>query len=142
VTQEGAAPRVLVVDGDENILRLLGIKLAQAGFDVTVLNDGSEALAAQLDQSPDIVLLGDNLPSREHHELAGLVATLSEERRPAVVFLSRSESDGDIAKAFEAGCDDYIVKPFSPRELVHRLKVTLIRRRKAAGPREAAEPGA
>jgi DNA-binding response OmpR family regulator len=131
---EAEVPRVLVVDGDENVLRLLSIKLSQAGFAVTALNDGGEGFADHLDEAPDLVLVGDNLPSQDNHELARLIMALAAEARPAVVFLAQSEADGDIEKAFEAGCDDYIVRPFSPRELIHRLKVMLIRRRRQQSP--------
>lgn len=123
----GDRPRVLVVDGDDNVLRLLEIKLSRAGYCVSTADDGEQGyLAARLGPA-DLVIAGDALGPLDSHSLVRALAGLPDP--PAVVFLSACAADSDIERALHAGCDDYVLKPFSPHELVHRVGVTLARRR-------------
>jgi DNA-binding response OmpR family regulator len=133
------APLVLLVDGDENVLRLLSIKLPRAGFRVMTATDGEAGLKEALASEPAVVLVDGALPKLDGYRLSEALDGLPGHKRPAVVFLSAVDGPDAIEKALRSGGDDYVLKPFSPEELVHRLKVTLLRRRLAT---EKAEPAA
>ena len=121
------APVIAVVGPDESLVRLLKIKLARAGFAVLSAAD-LEGGIDLLSRSPSLVLLDAGLPRAGGLEFARLVSTLPVEARPAVVLLSEDASPAAIGAALGYGCDDYVTKPFSPTELLHRLRVVLIRR--------------
>jgi two-component system response regulator ResD len=118
----------LVVDTDESVLRLLNIKLTRAGFRVVAATDGEQALADAVARRPVLVLLDTALPRLDGYQVAGELARIMGDQRPAVVFLSRASSSEAIERALRSGCDDYVLKPFSPEELMHRCRVTLLRR--------------
>jgi DNA-binding response OmpR family regulator len=122
-------PLVLVVDPDEGVLRLLSIKLTRAGFSVVTACDGRQALALALARVPALVVTEKDLPSLDGFGLARALGRAPGQRRPALVFLATLDGEEDLHRAFRSGCDDFITKPFSPGELVHRLKVTLLRHR-------------
>ena len=118
--------RVLVVDDDPDILRLLEIKLGRAGYEVTTAPDGEAALDAARKESPEVVVTGFLLPKVDGLEVA---RQLKSELDPAplVLFLSVKDQPEDIAACFAAGADDFIGKPFSPDVVIERIKVTMIR---------------
>jgi DNA-binding response OmpR family regulator len=118
---------VLIVDGDENVLRLLGLKLRRAGFAVDAAGTGAEALAAIRSSPPDVALLGKGLDDGSLEGLAGAIRA-STGNRPAIVVLSPEADAVAIQAALAHGADDYVLKPFSPREVVHRVHVALLRR--------------
>jgi two-component system alkaline phosphatase synthesis response regulator PhoP len=120
-------PKVLVVDGDESVLRLLELKLARAGFSVDTAADGEEGYLKARAFGADIIVVGDMLGPLDSHSLIRAIANLPS--RPAMIFLSGADGEEDIEHALRGGCDNYVLKPFSPHELVHRVRVTLIRRR-------------
>lgn len=127
-----AKQRILVVDDDENICDLVRLQLEMAGFDPVCAYDGKEGLSAARDRKPSLMILDLMLP-----EMDGL-EVLREARRftniPIIMLTGRSE-EFDRVLGLEMGADDYIAKPFSPRELVARVKAVLRR----AGPHTAAE---
>lgn len=124
----------MIVDGDESVLRLIDIKLSHAGFSVSTASDGEEGYLRARAFGADIVIVGNSLGPLDSHSLVRAIATLPEP--PPMIFLSDGESDDDIEHALRAGCSDYVLKPFSPHELVHRVRVVLMRRRLA----QAANP--
>lgn len=119
-------PRVLVVDDDPDIVRLLNIKLGRAGFEVVTASDGEAALEAARTETPDVVVTGYLLPKIDGLELA---RQLKSELDPAplVVFLSIKNQPEDIAACFAAGADDFISKPYSPDVVIERIRVAMIR---------------
>jgi DNA-binding response OmpR family regulator len=119
---------VLLVDSDENVLRLLGLKLEQAGFDVDIARTAAAARDAARRAAPDVAVIGDGLDDGAGDGLAGSLLAGGPGWSPLIVVLSPQAGIADIATALEHGADDYIVKPFSPREVVHRLRVALLRR--------------
>ena len=122
---------VLVVDDEPKILHVVRDYLADAGFTVTTAIDGTAALAAARAVPPDLVVLDLGLPG-----LDGLdVARELHRRRPVPIIMLTARSDEvDRVLGLELGADDYLVKPFSPRELVARVRAVLRRsERSAAG---------
>jgi DNA-binding response OmpR family regulator len=121
--------RVLVVDDDADIRELVAFKLEQAGFEVTAAADGQLGLDAALRGRPDLVLLDLMLP-----KLSGLEVCRRLREDPAtaatpVILLTAKAQEADVQRAFSAGADDYVVKPFSPRELVTKVQAVLARSR-------------
>lgn len=123
---EGTKLKALVVDGDENVLHLLEIKLSRAGFSVSTASDGEDGYLRARAFGADIMLIGDSLGPLDSHSLVRAVAELPSP--PPMVFLSANDGPEDLEHALRAGCDDYVLKPFSPHELVHRVRVVLARR--------------
>lgn len=117
---------VLVVDDDENVRRLLDIKLQRAGAAVAVAEDGAGALASAGAARPDLVVLADSIADMDACDVIRSLAAL--DRRPGIVVLSGRRAATSIRAALECGADDYVLKPFSPQELIHRLVVVGLRR--------------
>ncbi|HEX6655840.1 MAG TPA: response regulator transcription factor [Candidatus Limnocylindria bacterium] len=117
-------PRILVVDDEPKIVRLVRDYLEHAGFAVTVARDGREALMRARAEHPDLVVLDLGLPG-----LDGLDVTRTLRRDSAVplIMLTARDSETDRVLGLELGADDYLTKPFSPRELVARVRAVLRR---------------
>ena len=115
---------ILVVDDDPMILRSVRDALSTAGFRAVVTSDPEEALALMEEHRPNLALLDLMLPEHDGVELMGDILTVS---RIPVIFLSAYGRDEVVARVLEQGATDYIVKPFSPTELVARVKATLRR---------------
>jgi DNA-binding response OmpR family regulator len=117
-------PRILVVDDEPKIVRLVRDYLEHAGFAVIVARDGREALMRAGSEHPDLVVLDLGLPG-----LDGLDVTRSLRRSSAVplIMLTARDSETDRVLGLELGADDYLTKPFSPRELVARVRAVLRR---------------
>ena len=122
-------PRILVVDDDPHTLRFVRDALAQAGYAVLVSAEPGEIAGLIRAERPKLVLLDLMLPGTGGIELMGEVAELSD---LPVIFISGYGRDETIARAFEAGAADYIVKPFSPTELTARVGAALRARAGAA----------
>ena len=124
-------PKILVVDDELDALEVLGFKLREAGFAPLFATDGLKALAAVRAERPDLVVLDLMLP-----ELDGLEVCKLMRRDPAtaaipVLMLTAKAAEMDRVVGLELGADDYVTKPYSPRELVLRIR-KLLKRTKAA----------
>ena len=128
--------RILAVDDDPMVLRYVRDALSRAGYAPVVTTDPDEALRIVESDRPRLVLLDLMLPGSDGIELMGSILDIAE---VPVIFLSAYGRDEIIARAFEAGATDYMVKPFSPTELVARVRGAL-RRRMAASTGEPSEP--
>ena len=128
--------RILAVDDDPMVLRYVRDALSRAGYAPVVTTDPDEALRIVESDQPRLVLLDLMLPGSDGIELMGSILDIAE---VPVIFLSAYGRDEIIARAFEAGATDYMVKPFSPTELVARVRGAL-RRRLAASAGEPSEP--
>jgi DNA-binding response OmpR family regulator len=119
-------PRILVVDDEPKIVRLVRDYLEHAGFTVIVARDGREALMRVRSERPDLVVLDLGLPG-----LDGLDVTQALRRDTALplIMLTARDSETDRVLGLELGADDYLTKPFSPRELVARVRAVLRRNR-------------
>ncbi|HEX3005577.1 MAG TPA: MtrAB system response regulator MtrA [Angustibacter sp.] len=114
--------RVLVVDDDTALAEMLGIVLRGEGFDPVHCGDGEAALAAFRDVRPDLVLLDVMLPGVDGIEVCRRIR--SESGVPIVMLTAKSDTV-DVVVGLESGADDYVVKPFKPKELVARVRARL-----------------
>ena len=127
---EIAMPKVLVVDDDPHIRSVLCFALARDGFTTAEAADGAAALAAVAREAPDILLLDVTMPEIDGTEVCRRLRRHSD---IPVIFLSSRDEELDRILGLELGGDDYVTKPFSPREVVARVRAVL-RRRQAPVP--------
>ena len=125
--------RVLVVDDERTVTEVVERYLLREGFEVAVAGDGAEALRLARVWGPDLMILDLRLPGLDGLEVCRRLRQHT--RLPIIMLTSRSE-ETDRVVGLELGADDYVVKPFSPRELVARVKSVL--RRASADPRQDA----
>ena len=125
-TDADERPRILVVDDDPRTLRFVRDTLTEAGYAPLVTGAPNDLAGLIRAERPELVLLDLLLPGRDGIELLQEIPELSD---LPVIFISGYGRDETIARAFELGADDYIVKPFSPTELVARIRAALRRRR-------------
>ncbi|MEM7404394.1 MAG: response regulator transcription factor [Pseudomonadota bacterium] len=126
--------RTLVVEDDQNILNLLAAYLENAGHQVVLASDGTEGLEKALAERFDICVFDVMLPRTRGTEIA---ASMRENGiNTPIVFLTALGTETDILTGFNVGADDYLVKPFSPRELMVRIDAILRRSAMHAGDRE------
>jgi DNA-binding response OmpR family regulator len=117
-------PRILVVDDEPKIVQLVRDYLERAGFAVSTARDGREALMRARHERPDLILLDLGLP-----ELDGLEVTrrLRRDSGVPIIMLTARDDETDKVIGLELGADDYVTKPFSPRELAARVRAVLRR---------------
>jgi DNA-binding response OmpR family regulator len=118
---------VLVADDDPDIRELVSFKLEQAGFRVHAVGDGLAALAAARALSPSLLLLDVMMPGLNGYEVCRRLRADGETATIPVIMLTAKAQDADVETGFAMGVDDYIVKPFSPRELLTRVNNVLAR---------------
>ncbi|MDY7526718.1 MULTISPECIES: MtrAB system response regulator MtrA [Cryobacterium] len=114
--------RILVVDDDTALAEMIGIVLQGEGFDPHFCEDGSLALDAFRTIKPDLVLLDLMLPGLDGIEVCTLIR--AESGTPIIMLTARTDTT-DVVKGLESGADDYMVKPFNPKELVARIRTRL-----------------
>jgi two-component system phosphate regulon response regulator PhoB len=114
--------RVLIVDDDPDILRLVSYNLSQAGFQVTTAATGRTALEYTQKHPPDLIILDVMLPDVDGLEVCRTLRQRDHSRRIPIIMLTARSEEIDRVIGFELGADDYVMKPFSPRELVLRVK--------------------
>ena len=136
VTPEVSTPpgRILVVDDDPTLRDVLSRYLEHAGFDVVTAEDGPSALVALAEVSPDLVVLDVMLPGLDGIEVCRRIRASIPV--PVVMLTALGEED-DRVLGLEVGADDYVTKPFSPRELVARVQAVLRRSRQPLAPMSA-----
>jgi DNA-binding response OmpR family regulator len=132
--------KVLVADDETNIVQLLRLYLREAGYEVVAAYDGRQAIERFHAETPDLVLLDIMMPELGGFEVCQEIRKTSEV--PVIMLTARSD-DVDKIVGLEMGADDYITKPFNPREVVARVKANLRRRNwDAAAARDTEERGA
>jgi two-component system alkaline phosphatase synthesis response regulator PhoP len=120
------AIRVLAVDDEPDVLRLVEIKLRKAGFEVVTARDGQEGLERALAERPDVVLLDVMMPRMDGYTAAGRIRE-EVQPTPLILMLTAKGQESDVVRGLTGGADDYIIKPFAPRELIARINVALIK---------------
>jgi DNA-binding response OmpR family regulator len=118
---------VLVADDDPVTRELIVYKLEAEGYDLVVAEDGTEALAMARERTPDIAVLDVHMPGMSGFDVCRMLRADEELARIPVIMLTASVQEADIATGFDSGADDYVPKPFSPRELVSRIQAVLAR---------------
>lgn len=116
--------KILLVDDDPRLRDLVGLSLERAGYDVATAADGQHALTCAMRDAPDLIVLDVGLPEMDGFEVCRRIRTQS---NVPIIFLTARDDEIDRVLGLEMGADDYVVKPFSPRELVARVKVILKR---------------
>lgn len=116
--------QILIVDDEPSIVELLVYNLKQAHYEVLIARDGEEALALARRQKPDLIILDLMLPQLDGLEVC---RTLRRERDVPIIMLTARDAEVDRVVGLELGADDYVVKPFSVRELMVRVKNVLRR---------------
>ncbi|MBO3662053.1 MtrAB system response regulator MtrA [Microbacterium stercoris] len=114
--------RILVVDDDTALAEMIGIVLRTEGFDTLFCADGALAVDMWREERPDLVLLDLMLPGKDGIEICTEIRAVS--GVPIIMLTARSDTN-DVVGGLEAGADDYIVKPFNPKELVARIRTRL-----------------
>ncbi len=134
--EDRASPRVLVVDDEPHIVELVRYNLQQEGFAVSVAFNGREALTKVDSDRPDLVILDLMLPEIDGIEVCRQIRARS---RVPILMLTARDRELDRVVGLEMGADDYVTKPFSPRELVARVRA-ILRRTGTGAPLPEAEP--
>ena len=116
--------KILVVDDEEPIAKILDFNLRKEGYDVIVANDGEKALELAFSEDPDLILLDLMLPKKDGMEVCREVRA---QKNIPIIMLTAKNSEIDKVLGLEFGADDYVTKPFSTRELMARVKVNLRR---------------
>jgi len=128
-------PTVLVIDDAASIRELVALYFTAAGFEVRQAADGVTGLESALSETPDLVLLDIMLPGMDGAAVCRAIRAVSD---VPVIMLTARDTDMDKVALLESGADDYVVKPFSPPELVARARAVLRRGRGAAAGSDAA----
>ena len=117
--------KVLVVDDEQSIVTLLKYNIEQAGYQVIVAYDGVQALEKVNEEKPDLVVLDVMLPEKDGIEVCKTIR--SDKNQVPILMLTAKDDEFDRVLGLELGADDYMTKPFSPREVVARVKAILRR---------------
>jgi two-component system alkaline phosphatase synthesis response regulator PhoP len=121
--------RILIVDDDSEIVRLLRAYLEQAGYEVLVAHDGETALHILRRERPDLVLLDLMLPVRDGWDVTRVIRGDPGLKATPIIMLTARVEDHEKIVGLELGADDYITKPFNPREVMARIRAVLRRAR-------------
>jgi two-component system phosphate regulon response regulator PhoB len=124
------AERILVVDDEPDLLELVRFNLSQAGFEVETAADGRQGLEAIRQRPPDLLILDLMLPDLPGMDVCREIRADPELRRLPIIMLTARGEELDRVVGFELGADDYVTKPFSPRELTLRVQAVLRRSQK------------
>ena len=126
--------RVLVVEDEQDVAELIRFNLVKEGYDVTVLGNGADAVRFVREGKPDVMLLDIMVPQLNGWEVCRRLKQDPETRRVPIIMVTGRVDEGDKVLGFELGADDYVTKPFSPRELVARVRAVTRRGRTADVP--------
>lgn len=134
ISMEGKTPRavrdsILIVEDDALTATILSDRLRREGFEVFHFDDGQEAYEAAANLAPGLVLLDVKLPSMDGFELLTRLRKMPSYARKPILMLTAMSNDDDLSRGFKLGADDYVLKPFSPTELMARIHRCYRRRR-------------
>src|SRR5262245_8061383 len=120
LSEEKAMKRVLIIEDEEGLLEGLAHNFKYEGFEVMTANNGSEGLKLALKQKPDVVVLDIMLPEKDGFTV--LKELRQRHRDIPVLVMTARNFEADVLKGFDLGADDYVTKPFSPKEMLARVK--------------------
>jgi two-component system, OmpR family, response regulator ResD len=130
--------KILIIEDEEGIIHLINLYLKDAGYTVIIAKDGADGLALHAREHPDLVILDIMLPAIDGFEVCRRIRTWS--KTPILMLTARGDEE-DRVNGLELGADDYLVKPFSPRELVSRVRAVLRRVSNVPGSNTAVTSG-
>lgn len=119
--------KILIIEDDKDIVKMLDYNLKKDGFRVISVSDGEDALDAAYKEHPDLVLLDLMLPGMDGLEVCKALKKEAKTSHIPIIMLTAKSQESDKVVGLELGADDYITKPFSPRELIARIKAVLRR---------------
>ena len=122
-----------MVEDEQDVAELIRFNLIKEGYEVTVLGNGADAVRFVREGRPDVVLLDIMVPQLNGWEVCRRLKQDPETRRTPIIMVTGRVDEGDKVLGFELGADDYVTKPFSPRELVARVRAVTRRGRTADG---------
>lgn len=135
-------PRILVVDDDKEIVRLVRSYLEKAGYEVFAAYNGETALHTLRREKPDLLVLDLMLPDRDGWDITRLIRSDAHLATTPIIMLTARVEDSDKIVGLEIGADDYITKPFNPREVVARVRALLRRsQRESTGGSQVLQAG-
>lgn len=129
-------PSVLLIEDDLNLAELVRYNLEREGFEVLHAPDGEEGLAVARDEAPDVILLDWMLPLVSGIEVCRRLRKTPETANIPIIMLTARGEESDRVRGLDTGADDYITKPYSPRELISRIRAILRRVRPAYAGKE------
>lgn len=127
-TTDAVMSKILVVDDEPDVLELVGFNLKAAGFTVITAEDGAQALKRARQEAPDLIVLDVMLPDVDGLEACRVLRREAATANIPIIMLTARAAEVDRVLGLELGADDYVTKPFSPRELVLRIRKLLQRR--------------
>lgn len=119
--------KILIVEDEKDIVKMLDYNLKREGFRVLAVNDGEHALSLATKELPDIIILDLMLPGIDGLEVCKMLKSQSKTKDIPIIMLTAKAQESDKIVGLELGADDYLTKPFSPRELIARIKAVLRR---------------
>ncbi len=125
-----AGLKILVVEDEKNIAKVVAYNLEREGYQVSAARDGEEALEKAMRERPDLVVLDLMLPKVDGLEVCRQLRSQPHTAHLPIIMLTAKTQEADRVVGLELGADDYLAKPFSPRELVARVKAVLRRSRR------------
>ena len=134
-------PRILVVDDEPDIIELVEFNLKQAGYAVSTAADGAEALKKARPQPPALIILDVMLPELDGFEICKMLRLDAATAKTPIIMLTAKAAEVDRVLGLELGAYDYLTKPFSPRELLLRIKKILARAQAGEKPKEQIRHG-
>lgn len=140
-TRDPSKKKILVIEDEEAIIELLEYTLQREGFQVASVTNGEEGLRRIRQQPPDLLILDLMLPGIQGLELCRILRGEAATRDLPIVMVTARVEESDKVVGLELGADDYVIKPFSPRELVARVRAVLRRSRREAAPTEGLRSG-
>jgi two-component system alkaline phosphatase synthesis response regulator PhoP len=121
--------KILIVEDEPDILEVMAHNLGREGYEVLMARDGAEGLRLAREQSPDLLVLDLMLPGMDGLEVCRILKEERETRALPIIMVSAKDAESDVILGLGLGADDYVPKPFSPRELVARVRAVLRRGR-------------
>ena len=118
---------IIVIEDEKDILDVLEYNLKREGFRVSTLSDGKAGLKMVRQDKPDLVLLDIMLPEIDGLEICRILKSETSTRNIPIIMLTAKEEESDVVLGLGLGADDYVTKPFSPKELIARIKALLRR---------------
>jgi len=122
-----SSAKILVTDDSSTVRRLVAARLAADGYAVVEAEDGDEALRLAVSERPALVVLDKVMPKLDGFEVVRALRSRAETKHLPIVMLTERDAEGDVLEGLDLGVDEYMPKPFSPRELSARVARALAR---------------
>jgi DNA-binding response OmpR family regulator len=119
--------KILAVDDEPDVLGLVQTKLEKAGFEVSLATNGQEAVEKALAEKPDLIIMDVMMPKLDGLSACTQIKKEMGDSAPIIILLTARGQESDVVEGLSSGADDYMVKPFAPRELVARVNVALMK---------------